>query len=71
MGQMFKDLNELEEQIKENKDLYEMENLMKTTNQAMEFHIKSYETLKNSIMLINQEAHDAIQGLDFYEESKT
>ena len=53
MGLMFKDLNELEDRIKENKDLNEMQNLMKTTNQAMQFHINSYETLKNSIMLIN------------------
>jgi len=29
---MFKDLNELEDRIKENKDLNEMQNLMKTTN---------------------------------------
>ena len=37
-----------------------MEDLMATTNQFMKAHINSYETLKNSIMLINQEAKDAI-----------
>ena len=53
MGQMFQDLNELEERIKDNKDLKQMQDLMKVTNQSMECHIKSFETLKNSIQLIN------------------
>lgn len=70
MNMMFKDLNDLEERIKGNKDIKQMEVLMETTNEALSHHMKSYETLKNNIMLINQEAHEACQGLEFYEESE-
>jgi hypothetical protein len=45
-----------------------MEDLMATTNQFMQAHINSYETLKNSIMLINQEAKDAIESLEEFDE---
>mgnify|MGYP006875021873 FL=1 len=41
---------------------------MATTNQFMQAHINSYETLKNSIMLINQEAKDAIESLEEFDE---
>jgi len=64
MNQMYKDIDDMQEQIKENKDLRQMEELMSTTNEAMVTHINVYETLKNQIMLINQDAHDAIQDLD-------
>ena len=45
-----------------------MEDLMATTNQFMQAHINSYETLKNGIMLINQEAKDAIESLEEFDE---
>ena len=45
-----------------------MEDSMATTNQFMQAHINSYETLKNSIMLINQEAKDAIESLEEFDE---
>ena len=53
MNLMFKDLNELEDRIKGNNDLKQMETLMETTNEALSHHMKAYETLKNNIMLIN------------------
>jgi hypothetical protein len=38
MNQMFIELNDLEDMIKGNKDLKEMENLMSVTNEAIDFH---------------------------------
>lgn len=53
MNAMMKELYDIEEQIRGNLDLKEMETLMKTTNEVMHYHFTNYETLKNSIMLIN------------------
>ena len=50
---MFLDLNDLEDMIKGNKDLKQMEDLMGVTNEAMQTHMTSYETLKGQIMTIN------------------
>ena len=52
MNAMMQELNDIENQIKGNKDLKEMENLMKTTNEVITTHFTQTETLKNSLMLI-------------------
>jgi len=56
MNQMFKDLNELEELIKGNRDLKKMEDLMSITNETMQYQTKAAEDLKNKISYINQQA---------------
>jgi hypothetical protein len=66
MALMFQELNELEDRIKGNKDLGEMENLMKSTNDVMKTHISSTKTLKQSIMSISKDAAAAVDALDFY-----
>ena len=70
MNKMYMELNEIEDRIKDNRDLKEMEGFMQATNQHINTHMKAFETLKTSIMLVNQEAHDAVQGLSFYEPSE-
>ena len=66
MNQMFMELNDLQDMIKGNKDLKEMESLMGVTNEAIDFHKQSYNTLKNSILSINKEAETAVNSLNFY-----
>ena len=66
MNKMFLELNDLEEMIKGNKDLKEMEKLMGATNEVISAHKNQYESLKTNIMSINEEAEEAIQALDFY-----
>ena len=47
MNQMFLELNDLEDMIKGNKDLKEMESLMGVTNETIDFHKSSFNTLKD------------------------
>jgi hypothetical protein len=42
--------------IKGNKDLKEMESLMGVTNETIDFHKSSFNTLKDQILSINKEA---------------
>jgi len=56
MNQMFLELNDLEDMIKGNKDLKEMESLMGVTNETIDFHKSSFNTLKDQILSINKEA---------------
>lgn len=66
MAKMFLELNELEDQIKGNIDLSEIENIMKLTSEVMSTHIASTNKIKSSIMSISKEAADAVKALDFY-----
>lgn len=66
MKKMFLELNDLEDMIKGNKDLKEMEKLMGATNEVITAHKNQYESLKTNIMSINEEADEAIKALDFY-----
>lgn len=50
MNQMFLELNDLEDMIKGNKDLKQMEDLMGVTNETIDFHKTSFNTLKDSIL---------------------
>ena len=66
MNQMFKDLNDLEELIKGNKDLKKMEDLMSITNETMSYQTKNAQDLQSWIASINQEAEKAVMALSFY-----
>jgi len=54
MNQMFLELNDLEDMIKGNKDLKQMEDLMGVTNETIDFHKTSFNILKDSILSINK-----------------
>lgn len=54
MNQMFLELNDLEDMIKGNNDLRKMEDLMEVTNETIDFHKQSFNTLKDSILSINR-----------------
>jgi len=56
----------MEDMIKGNRDLRNMENLMGTTNEAITTHIATYDKLKDKILKINDEAEKAMKDLDFY-----
>lgn len=68
MKNMFKELDDLQNQIKGNIDLKEMENLMKSTNEVMDFHKKSFNNIRESVTTINKQADDALKSCDFYSE---
>lgn len=57
---MFLELNDLEDMIKGNKDLKQMEDLMGVTNETIEFHKSAFNTLKDSVLAINKEAEQAV-----------
>lgn len=63
---MFLELNDLEDMIKGNKDLRKMEDLMEVTNETIDFHKQSFNTLKDQILSINKEAELAAESLNFY-----
>ena len=67
---MFKELNDIEEYIKGNKDLRKMEDLMSVTNEAMSIHTKAYEDLRTKIVGINMEAEKAVMSLSFYDDGE-
>jgi hypothetical protein len=60
MNRMFMELNDLEDMIKDNKDLKTMKELMGVTNDVMSAHMTQFESLKTNIMGINDQAHRAI-----------
>lgn len=60
MNRMFMELNDLEDMIKDNKDLKTMKELMGVTNDVMTAHMTQFESLKTNIMGINDQAHRAI-----------
>lgn len=69
MNVMMKELNDLEDMIKGNKDLKTMQNLMGVTQQVVDAHIDAYDKLKGDVTKINNEANKAIQSLNFYENN--
>lgn len=66
MNQMFKELTDMENMIKGNRDLKAMDTLKDTTKEVIDAHIKHYDKLKEDIIKINEKAEDAIDGLNFY-----
>ena len=67
---MFLELNDLEDMIKGNKDLKQMEDLMGVTNETIDFHKTSFNTLKDQILSINKEAELAAESLNFYGDTE-
>jgi len=43
-----------------------MEDLMGVTNETIEFHKTTFNTLKDSVLSINQQAETAVESLNFY-----
>ena len=67
---MFLELNDLEDMIKGNKDLKQMEDLMGVTKETIDFHKTSFNTLKDQILSINKEAELAAESLNFYGDTE-
>jgi hypothetical protein len=68
---MFKELNDLEELIKGNRDLRKMEDLMSITNETMINQTKAAQDLSSKITSINQEAEKAVMALSFYDDESS
>lgn len=66
MNAMFKELEEMQEMIKGNRDLEVMGTLKDTTKEVVETHIRNYDKIKNEIIKINTKAEEAIDKLSFY-----
>jgi len=66
MNAMFKELEEMQEMIRGNRDLEVMGTLKDTTKEVVDTHIKNYDKIKNEIVKMNSKAEDAIDRLSFY-----
>ena len=70
MNQMFKELNELEDLIKGNKDLKQIENLMSITNETISHQTKAAEELQTKLSSIHKEAEKTVMAYSFYDDSE-
>ena len=68
MNDMYRELEDMQKMIEGNKDLKCMENLMGTTQEVINTHISSYQSLQTRILDINSDAESAIKELSFYEK---
>ena len=66
MNLMFKELEEMQEMIRGNKDLKVMDTLKDTTKEVIDTHIRNYDKIKTEIIKINSKAEEAIDRLSFY-----
>lgn len=66
MNAMFKELEEMQEMIRGNRDLKVMDTLKDTTKEVIDTHIRNYDKIKTEIIKINSKAEEAIDRLSFY-----
>ena len=70
MNDMFKYLEEAQEQLRNRQDVQTIESMIEVTKDTMSQHIDAYNQFKGQIDNINSQAQNAITNLTFYEEEK-
>lgn len=70
MRNLYRELEALEEQIKGNADLDEMDSLMKSTNDVIQYHFQTTDVLKDQLTTLNKAAEDTVSMLSFYHLDK-
>lgn len=66
MNLMFKELDDMQNLIKDNKDLKTYETLKDTTWEVVDVHMSAYSELKDKILDITKDADQAMDNLNFY-----